>query len=51
MEKKSTPGRTASDRDTSSRAVDRIVTAQAAEIRFRYLGPSESSKPRASCES
>ncbi len=34
----------------SSRAVVRIVTAQTAEIRFRYLGPSESSKPLASGE-
>jgi hypothetical protein len=34
----------------SSRAVVRIVTAQTAEIRFRYLGPSKSSKPLASGE-
>lgn len=34
----------------SSRAVVRVPTAQIAEIRFRYLGPSESSKPLASGE-
>jgi hypothetical protein len=34
----------------SSRAVVRIATAQTAEIRFRYLGPSEDSKPLAAGE-
>src|SRR6266849_5583210 len=34
----------------SSRAVVRVATAQSAEIRFRYLGPSEGSKPLASGE-
>jgi hypothetical protein len=34
----------------SSRAVLRVATGQTAEIRFRYLGPSESSKPLASGE-
>jgi len=34
----------------SSRAVVRVATAQTAEIRFHYLGPSESSKPLASGE-
>ncbi len=34
----------------SSRAVVRIATTQSAEIRFRYLGPSEGSKPLASGE-
>jgi hypothetical protein len=34
----------------SSRAVVRWSTAQTAEIRFRYLGPSETSKPLASGE-
>jgi hypothetical protein len=34
----------------SSRAVARVATAQTAEIRFRYLGPSEGSKPLASGE-
>jgi hypothetical protein len=34
----------------SSRAVVRVGTAQTAEIRFRYLGPSGSSKPLASGE-
>jgi hypothetical protein len=34
----------------SSRAVVQIATAQTAEIRFRYLGPSEGSKPLASGE-
>src|SRR6266849_5502686 len=34
----------------SSRAVVRVATAQTAEIRFRYLGPSEGSKPLASGE-
>jgi hypothetical protein len=34
----------------SSRAVVRAGTAQSAEIRFRYLGPSASSKPLASGE-
>ena len=34
----------------SSRAVVRIASAQTAEIRFRYLGPSAQSKPLASGE-
>lgn len=34
----------------SSRAVVRMATAQSAEIRFRYLGPTQSSKPLASGE-
>jgi hypothetical protein len=34
----------------SSRAVVRILTAESAERRFCYLGPSESSKPLASGE-
>jgi len=34
----------------SSRAIIREVTAQSAEIRFRYLGPSKLSKPLASGE-
>lgn len=34
----------------SSRAVLRVLSAQTAEIRFRYLGPSEGSKPLASGE-
>ncbi len=34
----------------SSRAVVRITTTQSAEIRFQYLGPSQSSKPLASGE-
>ncbi len=34
----------------SSRAVVRFATAQTAEIRFRYLGPSKGSKPLASGE-
>jgi hypothetical protein len=34
----------------SSRAVLQVATAQTAEIRFRYLGPSERSKPLASGE-
>jgi hypothetical protein len=34
----------------SSRAVVRAATEQSAEIRFRYLGPSEGSKPLASGE-
>jgi hypothetical protein len=34
----------------SSRAVLRVATTQTAEIRFRYLGPSEGSKPLASGE-
>lgn len=34
----------------SSRAVVRILAAQAAEIRFRYLGPSEGTKPLGSGE-
>jgi hypothetical protein len=34
----------------SSRAVVRVVTDQAAELRFRYLGPTEASKPLASGE-
>lgn len=34
----------------SSRAFVRIPTAQTAEIRFRYLGPSKGSKPLASGE-
>jgi hypothetical protein len=34
----------------SSRGVVRVATAQTAEIHFRYLGPSESSKPLASGE-
>jgi len=34
----------------SSRAVLRVASAQMAEIRFRYLGPSEGSKPLASGE-
>ena len=34
----------------SSRGVVRIATAQTAEIRFRYLGPSQGSKPLASGE-
>lgn len=34
----------------SSRAVLRVQTAQVAEVRFRYLGPSATSKPLASGE-
>src|ERR1700680_5017712 len=34
----------------SSRGVVRVATAQTAAVRFRYLGPSESSKPLASGE-
>lgn len=42
-------GRLAID-SASSRAVARKLTAQTAEIRFRYLGPTETSKPLASGE-
>jgi hypothetical protein len=34
----------------SSRGVVRVTTAQTAEIRFRYMGPSQGSKPLASGE-
>src|SRR5260370_38399115 len=34
----------------SSRAVVRVGTTQTAEIRFRYLGPSQDAKPLASGE-
>src|SRR6516165_1123073 len=34
----------------SSRAVVRVATAQTAEVRFRYVGPTPSAKPLASGE-